>query len=296
VRERVHRGKGPRVGIVSSFAGVELSPGLEEMLHPAGFRNFLSYSAIMAGNQWIATRLPMRFIPDYAIHVLGASPGKDGIPFFSKGRLISKMKEARSVAKAKGRSVELRIVMPAGWLNAHPHQARAFRKLPPVERLELNEWFSDAMQNAIAESFTGKKTTIGSKRMQKALATASGGLGGKFAADRRFIARGGRGSLNKGMMAQLRQARAGGAVAGAQIAGRLNAMRAGLIADKYERSGRAIIDRALAGIRRHGGTLADAARRLPVFREGVDGRRLANERWRKEKAGTPDWALKFLGK
>jgi len=235
---------------VSSFAGVELSPGLEEMLSPGGLRSFLSYAATRAGNQWVAKWLPKRWDIPYAVTMLRADPGMDGIPFFSKGRLISIMNRARVRASGFGNEVQLKITMPAGWLSAHPQQMRAFKRLPLGERLDMEVWYKQAMDEAIVASFSGKKSSL-----------------------KKGISR--RGSLNRMMMVELRASRKGSWIAGSRITAQMGAIRSTLIARKRMIRQGQIMNSTIPM-----DPLRRSAILLPIQRMGFDGRRLAVHRWR----------------
>jgi hypothetical protein len=153
----------PRGGgrVVDSFAGVELSPGLEQSLKPAEFRRFLQLGALTAGNRWLDKWLPMRWNTQYAVNVLGAAPGRDGVPFFHYGRMIQHAASSRARVAARGRSVELQIKIPAMGLNFHAGQRKAFTRLPLPERLDIDQWFAQTIEAAMIAAATGKGSLLG---------------------------------------------------------------------------------------------------------------------------------------
>ena len=149
---------------VDSFAGVEISPGLADVTTPATFRNFMRAAALGAGNHWLATSLPRRWDWGYAVRVLGANAGKDGQPFFARGRMIMLAAAARARATSKGGGVNLRISIPAAGLSFHPAQRAAFTRLPQAERMQLDEQFAITMAAAINEAMSGLSSKVSSRR------------------------------------------------------------------------------------------------------------------------------------
>ena len=254
-----------RGGFVNSFAGVELSPGLEEAMSPAGFRNLLTYAAATAGNNWISKWLPKRWDPQYAKTMLGADGGKDGIPFFSRGRLIASAYKARARVRSRGTDllkgsggVELRITIPGGFLSLHPRQSRAFRSLPVGERMDINDWFEEAVSSAITQSLSGKAS-----RLKRGVGRRTG--------------------LARSLMPVVRAARSSKMLSSnLALRTRLMSARAHIISSKW------------AHLPRSGGGVHESAQRLPIFRQSYDGRVLAMEKWRKASISLPSWIVNRL--
>jgi hypothetical protein len=238
-----------RRSIVDSFAGVELSPGLAEMLSPAGMKNFLGYAAIVAGNRWIAKWLPKRWDRMYAVNVLRADPGGDGIPFFSKGRMILQAAQARARVRVMGQAAELRITIPAGSLNFHPRQVKAFKTLPPNERLDIQSDYRRGLDLAVREA------------MRRKASRSSSLAGGRSATL----------SIGQAQRALLRASRERGVRSSLALGQQLASRRAQLFAER-----RAMRQQMPAMT---GNAVVDAGRRLPVTRASADGSTLARRKW-----------------
>jgi hypothetical protein len=236
-----------RGSFVSSFAGVELSPGLEEMLSETGIRTYLRHAGTVAGNNWLIKYLPLRWEPLYARQVLGAQPGRDGVPFFSQGRMILQAAQSRVRTRERARAVELRISIPAGGLAFHPQLRRAFTRLPSNEMADIMAWHAAALKSSVAEAMARKPMKSSLRRGKSARLSM------------------------RGAAAVVRATKTKGAVSNLALGQRLAGRRARLLTER---------ERARVAAFRDDGSVDAAAQRLPVSRMSRDGRRLAVHRWK----------------
>jgi hypothetical protein len=180
-----------------------LSPKYRAVFTTAGWNSVLRLAAIDAGQYFIATHLPKRWEPLFAINQLGADGGRDGVPFFSTGKMLVSSAMARATATAKAGMVKMQVKTPAGGLNFHPRQKRAFTKITPFELFDVARVFSDAVEQIVERAATGGVSRIGKRGGARAF---RGRLSTMDQARMREITRGGaRSNLAQGRAAVARR-------------------------------------------------------------------------------------------
>ena len=254
---------------------------MQEMTSPAGFRAFIKFGALYAGNMWLSEYLPRRWDRGYAVRILGADTGEDGMPFFKSGKMLKgAATRSRARVSMNGTQGMLVITIPAGYLQFHQKQVKAFKRLPEIERAEIREWFRESIENEFMSRAAGKATRLGGKkRLQKLGSIVTGAT---YAAAVRGMARTQMVSIGgaaRSIVAMNRGGASSLALAGVMQRRMAAMMRAESDARRFVKQYEAARRRGRLQYVRSDNPLVDASRRLFFFREPPAGTTLAKRKW-----------------
>ena len=132
----------------------------KRLFDPPEWKRVLRIAAFNAGQAWIDSFLARRWDEGYARRLgYSAKGGRDGLPFYEKGRWIRQAGLARPRVSVNANGVALRIVVPVG----HPLQpmvSRAFRTTTDEEHAFVANAFLASVKQVINR---GVSTQVRSK-------------------------------------------------------------------------------------------------------------------------------------
>lgn len=139
---------------INKETALRLGPKGRRVFTAAGWNQCIRDAGKFAGDWWIGKYGVLRFNSGYAQKFLGYEPGarkrkrmdRGEPPFYSTGRFMSGFNtKARTEATASKGIARFFVLIPGGWLNAHPEHVAAFRKVPPGEKRAVSREFRRAM-------------------------------------------------------------------------------------------------------------------------------------------------------
>ena len=184
------------------------------------------------------------------------------MPFFKSGKMLKgAATRSRARVSMNGTRAMLVITIPAGYLQFHQKQVKAFKHLPTGERVDIQAWFRESIINEFTSRATGATTRIGRNRQMRSMRKVTIGD-----AARSIVA------MNRGGSSSL-------ALAGVMQRRMAAMMRAESDARRFVKQYEAARRRGRLQYVRSDNPLVDASRRLFFFREPPAGTTLAKRKW-----------------